>query len=396
MQNKAKRIVAMLMMVCLLIGLVPFGVLATESSGNVWFAGQQLSLGDDLDMHYYVFIDGSYTESAVMNVTVGESTKSYPISDMTADENGYYEFTVALAAAQMTDEIQLSMMEGEKEIASKTYSVQRYAKVLLEENYDASVKTMVKAMLNYGAKAQTYFDYHADNLANAGYEMENVSVPAESLAVTIDGAVNGIRFYGASLVYTSKVALRYYFTADSVEGLNFKVGETSYDAVEKNGLYYVEIPGINPQNYDDVVDLVVSDGASNLTVGYSPMHYITRMYHKDSSSEEFKALLGAMYTYYETACQYVGNDSTVNETYIAVEDLYIRDPYVLTENGTYYLYGTRGFGQFEVFTSTDLKTWKTHKPCFVGTDDFWGNASAAVDGAEAAYWAPEVHKYNGA
>lgn len=396
MQNKATRMIAMLMMVCLLIGIVPFGALATESSGNVWFAGQQLSLGDDLDMHYYVFIDGSYTESAVMNVTVGESTESYPIGNMTADENGYYEFTVALAAAQMADEIHLSMMEGEKEIASKTYSVQGYAKVLLEENYDASVKTMVKAMLNYGAKAQTYFGYNADNLANAGYEMENVSVPAERLAVKVDGAVNGIRFYGASLVYTSKVAIRYYFTADSVEGLTFKDGETSYDAAQKNGLYYVEIPGINPQNYDDVVDLVVSDGASNLTVGYSPMHYITRMYHKDSSSEAFKALLGAMYTYYETACQYVGNDSAVNEAYIAVEDLYIRDPYVLTENGIYYLYGTRGFGQFEVFTSTDLKTWKAHKPCFVGADDFWGNASANIEGAEAAYWAPEVHKYNGA
>jgi len=189
MQNKAKRMIAMLMMVCLLIGLVPFGALATESSGNVWFAGQQLSLGDDLDMHYYVFIDGSYKESAVMNVTVGESTKSYPIGDMTADENGYYEFTVALAAAQMTDEIQLSMMEGEKEIASKTYSVQGYAKVLLEENYDASVKTMVKAMLNYGAKAQTYFDYHAGNLANAGYEMENM---ADAILESIDEMQKGI------------------------------------------------------------------------------------------------------------------------------------------------------------------------------------------------------------
>lgn len=74
MQNKAKKIVAMLMMVCLLIGIVPFSALATESSGNVWFVGQQLSLGDDLDMNYYVFINGSYTESAVMNVTVGDAT----------------------------------------------------------------------------------------------------------------------------------------------------------------------------------------------------------------------------------------------------------------------------------------------------------------------------------
>ena len=65
MQNKAKRMIAMLMMVCLLIGVVPFGALATELSGNVWFAGQQLGLCNDLDMHYYVFIDGSYTKSAV-------------------------------------------------------------------------------------------------------------------------------------------------------------------------------------------------------------------------------------------------------------------------------------------------------------------------------------------
>ena len=274
MQNKAKRMVAMLMMVCLLIGFVPFSALATESSGSVWFAGQQLSLGDDLDMKYYVFIDGTYTQSAVMNITVSNNTKSYDISKMTADANGYYEFTARLAAAQMTDEIQLSLVEGENEIASKTYSVQRYAKVLLEENYDASVKTMVKAMLNYGAKAQTYFGYHADNLANAGYEIENVPVPEDDLPVQVEGAVSGIRFFGASLVYTSKVAIRYYFNADSVEGLTFKVGETAYNAAEKNGLYYVEIPGINPQNYDDVVDLVVSDGSNSLTVGYSPLHYI--------------------------------------------------------------------------------------------------------------------------
>lgn len=224
-----------------------------------------------------------------------DDTKSYNISDMTADENGYYQFSVALAAAQMMDEIKLSVMDGEKEISSKVYSVQGYAKVLLEENYDVSVKSMVKAMLNYGAKAQTYFGYNADNLANAGYEIENVSVPADSLTVPVEGAVSGIRFYGASLVYNSKIALRYYFTADSVDGLTFKVGDTSYDVEEKNGLYYVEVPGINPQAYDNVVNLVVSNGTNSLTVGYSPLHYITRMYHKNSSGESLKALLGAMY-----------------------------------------------------------------------------------------------------
>lgn len=396
MQNKAKRMFALLMTVCVLIGLLPVGALAEETTGSVYFAAQQLSLGDDLDMRFYVSVNGAYTQSAVMHITVGGDTKAYPICEMEPDANNRYVFTVALAAAQMTDEIKLSLVDGETEVAARTYSVQDYAKVLLEENYGEPVKTMVKAMLNYGTKAQAYFDHNADDPANAGCEMENMSVPAENLSAETKGAVNGIRFYGASLLFTSQVAVRFYFAADSIEGITFKAGGADYQAVPKNGLFYVDVPGINPQAYGDPVDLVVSDGADNLTVTYSPMHYITRMYHKASTDNNLKDLLGAMYTYYKAACAYTGQDTSVSDPmYLATEELYIRDPFVLTENDTYYLYGTRGFGQFEVFTSQDLKTWKTHKPCFVGTEDFWGNQSvnSTVEGAEAAYWAPEVHKY---
>lgn len=59
---------------------------------------------------------------------------------------------------------------------------------------------------------------------------------------------------------------------------------------------------------------------------------------------------------------------------VNAQDLYIRDPFVLVENGVYYLYGTRGFGQFEVFTSNDLYSWESQGACFAGSADFWGNA----------------------
>ncbi len=73
-------------------------------------------------------------------------------------------------------------------------------------------------------------------------------------------------------------------------------------------------------------------------------------------------------------------------------DIAIRDPFILNDNGTYYLYGTQNFGYFNVYSSTDLEIWNYVGKCFEGGDDFWGNDTT---NSEQAYWAPEVHEYNG-
>ena len=75
-----------------------------------------------------------------------------------------------------------------------------------------------------------------------------------------------------------------------------------------------------------------------------------------------------------------------------LNEINIRDPFVLPENGTYYMYGTRGetawtkaYG-LDVYTSRDLENWNGPFECFTLPDGFWG---------EKEIWAPEVHKYNG-
>lgn len=73
-------------------------------------------------------------------------------------------------------------------------------------------------------------------------------------------------------------------------------------------------------------------------------------------------------------------------------DINIRDPFVLYENGKYYMYGTRAknfgvmTGGFDVYTSSDLEHWSEPVEC---TD------SNAFDLNKGVNWAPEVHKYNG-
>lgn len=78
-------------------------------------------------------------------------------------------------------------------------------------------------------------------------------------------------------------------------------------------------------------------------------------------------------------------------------DINIRDPFILTEGGKYYMYGTRGeaawttepgdiFG-FDVYVSEDLENWNGPTCVFSPDEDFWGKFN---------FWAPEVHKYKGA
>ena len=73
-------------------------------------------------------------------------------------------------------------------------------------------------------------------------------------------------------------------------------------------------------------------------------------------------------------------------------DINIRDPYILVEDGKYYLYGTRGknfgleTGGFDVYVSDDLVTWSEPVECF-------NSIQYGMNGR--VNWAPEVHKYRG-
>ncbi len=73
-------------------------------------------------------------------------------------------------------------------------------------------------------------------------------------------------------------------------------------------------------------------------------------------------------------------------------DIHIRDPFILPEDGKYYLYGSRGetcwgpASGFDVYVSDDLENWSQPTAIFENDGTFWSNLH---------YWAPEVHKYKG-
>ncbi|HEY0743350.1 MAG TPA: glycoside hydrolase family 43 protein [Chryseosolibacter sp.] len=71
------------------------------------------------------------------------------------------------------------------------------------------------------------------------------------------------------------------------------------------------------------------------------------------------------------------------------------DPYVLQDNGKFYMYGTGAGARngFAAYSSTDLVHWKHEgQVYYAGNVNGWSDSTAAWDGA---YWAPEVYKYHG-
>ena len=308
--KKHTRILLLFLAMIMVFSLLPAGVFAAENSAPE-VVYQQLSLGDDLTMHFYVKAD-SATD---VTVTVNKKTDSYDLGSMEPDANGQYVISVALAAAQMTEDITLDFVKNGASVLQKIYSIRGYADAILEGNYSAKTKELVRHMLNYGAAAQQYFGVNTNKLANAGYEIkQEVTLPAEYKATVVSGGIDGMQFYGASLVCDNKLAVRYYFTG-SVDGVSYG----DYEVIEKYGMHYVEVPGINPQDYAKSITLTATKGEENLSVSYSPLNYIIRMSETDSSTE-LKALLKALYGYHAAAVEYVNNAGFFGEAYGYVTD----------------------------------------------------------------------------
>lgn len=260
----------------------------------------RLILKEDIGVNFQIGFSEEILadENARLEIQLADSITEYPVS------HGAKGITVHVAPAQMTEDITITAVSGEgirQQLG--VYSVKGYADQILSGEYDNATKNMVKAMLTYGAAAQNYFAYNQDTLANAGIDFALSPMPEEADAILPENA-GSVGFHGASVRYDSRLAMRYYFF-ENPEGTTFTANGKALQAAEKDGLYYVEISGILPQELNDYFCLTVKDGQGNAwNLVYNPMDYILRMYHKEDAPELVKALLQALYTYHLTAQAY--------------------------------------------------------------------------------------------
>ncbi len=140
--------------------------------------GTSITLNGAIGLNFYVKENGNtnYKANFDYDRTV-LSGDSKPTTNLNYDKtNNYRIYTINLFAKQMTEQITFSVSKTK----TITTSVREYAEKIISGENDtyltqqgytpdkiAKAKDLCMAMLNYGAQAQTEFNYKTDDLATA-------------------------------------------------------------------------------------------------------------------------------------------------------------------------------------------------------------------------------------
>ncbi|MBQ6336427.1 MAG: hypothetical protein IJI50_04260 [Ruminococcus sp.] len=285
---------------------------------GVRLSGHSISLDGDIGVNFYMELSDAVADSdtAYMHFTIPKNgepdTQDIMVSDARQVESGdktYYVFKCQVAAKEMTSVIKAQIIDGEKQGTVFTYSVKEYADYLIEH---AEVKDewaiavpLVKAMLNYGAYTQIYFDKNPGKLANVGLTEEEKALGDVSIDVAdyvVSGLPAGVTFGGATLSLKSETTLSLYFKSDST--LAFSCDGYKVETV-KNGEYQVaRIRGIKAAHIGDMLTLKVN---GNDAVTYSPLNYIKKALNGGTDDVKLQNAVKALYLYWNAVESYFDN-----------------------------------------------------------------------------------------
>lgn len=294
-----------------------------SKSPEVSLYGRSITLKDNIDVNYYMEMsDSVFEHDAYLEFKIGGQTYKLNASDAAeVNENGktLYKFSCPVNAAQMSDTIETRIVIDNKTEEEYSYSVKEYATELLSKSNEYPEETikLVKALLNYGTAAQTFFKYNTGKPANAGLSdtdkaVANADFAAYKAVIKTDSAnsqSNGLTYYGSSLICKSEMTVRHYFMVN--EGCdinNYKFSYVNADGNEvsltpkkaSDGVYCVDINGIMARNLNSNYACKVTgkNKACIFELDYGPFSYSQRVIDSGNSSDELKNLVNALYWYW--------------------------------------------------------------------------------------------------
>ena len=275
--------------------------------------GHSISLDGDIGVKLYMELAGSIANSktAKMHFTIptgsGTTAQDVFVKDagrVTYGDKTYYVFKCQVAVKEMSSEIKAQIINGEDFGEEYTYSVREYADYLLEhaeerEDWSNAVP-IVKAMINYGAYSQIYFEKNPTALANAVLTDEEKALPDVNISTAepIIALPDGVTFEGATLSLKSETTLSLYFTADSQP--EFSCGDYTVEPVHNGRHYAARIRGIAAKHIGDSFTLNVGSGS----ITYSPLNYIAKALNGGTEDENLINAVKALYWYWKAADAY--------------------------------------------------------------------------------------------
>ena len=283
-------------------------------------AEYSISLVGDVGVNFYMDLSDAIVNSptAKIHFTIptgtGSTSQEIDVQDARTVKSGnktYYVFECQAAAKEMTSEIKAQIIDGDTVSDEFTYSVTNYANYVLthadasgtdEQKDFAKAVPMVKAMLNYGAYSQLYFDKNTDNLANA--DLTNEEKTLGDITINISDPVfnslpDGTTFEGATLSLKSETTLSLYFK--SSDKLAFACDGYDVEKATSGDYQIARIRGIKAKHIGDTFTLKVN-GTDAVT--YSPLNYCKNVIQDNTQNANLKNVAKALYLYWQAANSY--------------------------------------------------------------------------------------------
>ena len=294
-------------------------------------AGNTLSLDGDIGVNFYMELSdsaASHADTAYMQFTFTRNgskvTQKVHVKDAVKKASGpntYYLFKCRVFAEEMTTVIKARMIDGGLQGTEYSYSVQDYAKYLLDNAYEddgvtvnnqqyAEAVPLVRAMLNYGARSQTFFN-STNPPANSILENnspENVD-PSELAGYgeyqsTLSSST---AFKGSTLSLQSETTLSLYFESDDT--LSFECGDYTVERAVNGNYQIARIRGIRSKDLLKSLTLTVTadNGEEQLpqgTISCSPMNYCYGVLSGSGYSYKLSDTVKSLYLYAKAAAEY--------------------------------------------------------------------------------------------
>ena len=305
----------------------------SEIRYNIYFTTSDLSAATE-DMGLLLF-DGELTDG-----TIEDAAQVLP--GVEASEELFMASTQGIPAKDMGDTVYFKVyaqLEDGSYVYSgmQHYSAVDYAETILgRDTSSARMKSLVVAMLNYGAQAQLYFGYKTDALMNASLTAEQqalVGAYDESMmdaVVAVDSTkaqnfiYDGTSFArrAPSVSFDGAFSINYYFTAANApdDGMTLyywniddytacdvltadnATGSMEMVATETEDQYWGNVTGIAAKELDQtvfVVGVYEYNGTTYTTgvLNYSIGKYCESIAAKDSSDQQSFAQVTAVYGY---------------------------------------------------------------------------------------------------
>ncbi len=287
------------------------------------FSGANVTLQSDMSVSFKanaaLFAEGGYTQPYAEFVMNGAVVQ---VDTYTVVGDNYFFTFKNIAPDKAGDTIYATLHATKDGVAyqgkTSAYSVSQYCYNMLAKCADdsyAEFRTLLVDLLNYASVSQQYTGHNTDALANKdltqtqktwGTQTSRTyeSVQNSKYAVIDNPSVS---WTGGGLLLTDAVVMRFKFTADTLDGLSFKIESggrvwTVTDVSVESGLNYIYFNGLNAgQMSNDVFVTAYRNGvAVSNTIRYSIESYAAKNINA-TTPEYLGELVDAMMRYGDAA-----------------------------------------------------------------------------------------------